>query len=227
VDANRVGGGSHLPARTRRVAALAEVALFGSSIAVFIWWLEPLQQRAIDVAFYVYILTLAFGSTIAHRDSAERLGLRFDTLGACTRQVAPATLIAIVSFFCVNWAWGTRSLPDWSRAIGAVVRYVPWALVQQYALQCVVLLRLRDAGAGAGRRQPLAAAALFALMHLPNPGLMVLTFAGGWVWCRAFDRAPNLLPLALSHAIAALAASQWLPDGFIGGLRVGPGYFRR
>ena len=199
-----------------------EVALFGSSILSFIWWLQPLDRHALDIGFYVYILAFAFGSSIAHRDSAARLGLRLDTFGDCARRVAPATVTAIAAFAAIGLAAGTWTSPEWPHAFGAIVSYTGWALLQQYALQSVVLLRLKDAALG--RHAPAGAAALFMLMHLPNPGLMMLTFAGGWVWCRAFDRAPNLLPLAFSHALAALAANLWLPAALVAGLRIGPGY---
>jgi hypothetical protein len=211
-------------ARGRIVAAL-EVAFFGSSILTFIWWIQPLERPTLDVAFYVGILAFAFASSLVHGDSRARLGIRLDTIGACARRVVIPTIVAILVFIIIGRLMGTRTQPDWSGAPAGVLRYTGWALLQQYALQDVVLLRLRDAGMT--RRAPLAAAVLFALMHLPNAGLMLLTFAGGWVWCRAFDRAPNLLAIAVSHALAALAADQWLPDTFIDGLRVGPGYFRR
>jgi hypothetical protein len=173
----------------------------------------------------VGILAFALASPLVHGDSRPRLGIRLDTIGACARHVATPTIVAILVFIGIGYLTGNRTVPDWSRAPAGILRYTGWALLQQYALQDVVLLRLKDAGMT--KRAPLAAATLFALMHLPNPGLMMLTLAGGWVWCRAFDRAPNLLVLAVSHALAALAADQWLPDVFIQGLRVGPGYFRR
>lgn len=198
--------------------------MFGSSILSFIWWLQPLERHPLDIGFYVYILAFAFGSSIAHRDSPGRLGLRLDTFGDCARRVAPATFAASAAFAAVGLAAGTWTSPDWPHAF-AIVSYTGWALLQQYALQCVVLLRLKDAALD--RHAPAAAAALFALMHLPNPGLMMLTFTGGWVWCRAFDRAPNLLPLAFSHAVAALAANLWLPSALVAGLRIGPGYLQQ
>jgi hypothetical protein len=211
-------------ARRRLVAAL-EVALFGSSILTFIWWIQPLDRPALDIGFYACILAFAFGSSLAHGDSRARLGIRLDTIAACARRVIVPTVVAIVVFNVIGRLTGTGTAPDWSRAPAAILRYTGWALLQQYALQDVVLLRLKDAGMT--RRAPLGAAVLFALMHLPNAALMLLTFAGGWVWCRAFDRAPNLLVIAVSHALAALAAGQWLPDTVIRGLRVGPGYFHR
>jgi hypothetical protein len=207
-----------------RIVAAVEVALFGASILTFIWWLQPLKRPTLDRAFYVFILAFAFGSSIAHRDSRARLGIRLDTLGACAQRVVIPTFVSILVFVAVGWMTGNHAAPDWSRAPAGILAYTGWALLQQYALQDVVLLRLKDAGMT--ERAPIAAALLFALMHLPNAGLMLLTFAGGWVWCRAFDRAPNLLVIAVSHALAALAADQWLPDTFIRGLRVGPGFFR-
>lgn len=209
----------------RRVVAALEVALLGSSILTFIWWIQPLDRPALDVGFYVCIVAFAFASSLAHGDSRARLGIRLDTIGACARRVVVPTILAILVFIVIGRLMGNRTVPDWSRAPAGILRYTGWALLQQYALQDVVLLRLKDAGLI--RRAPIAAAVLFALMHLPNLGLMLLTFAGGWVWCRAFDRAPNLLVIGVSHALAALAADQWLPDTLIGGLRVGPGYFRR
>ncbi len=208
----------------RRIVAALEVALFGSAILTFIWWIQPLEGRALDVGFYMGILAFAFVSPLAHGDSLARLGIRLDTFGACARRVVVPTIVAILVFIVIGILTGSWRSPDWWRAPAGILRYTVWALLQQGALQDLVLLRLKDAGMT--RRAPIVAAALFALMHLPNPGLMLLTFAGGWVWCRAFDRAPSLLAIAISHALTALAANQSLPDTFIRGLRVGPGYFR-
>ncbi len=208
-----------------RAAAAFEVVLFGASILTFIWWIQPLDRPALDIGFYVSILAAACGSAIAHGDSRARLGIRLDTFVACARRVIVPTLVAIAGFAITGLVTGTWAGTDWPGAPAGIVRYTLWALLQQYALQNVVLLRLEDAGMA--RHAPLGAAVLFSLMHLPNAALMLLTFAGGWVWCRAFQRAPNLLPLAVSHALTALAAAEWLPPSVIHNLRVGPGYFRR
>lgn len=208
-----------------RVAAAVEVALFGASILTFIWWIQPRDRPALEIAFYVGMLAFAIGSPLAHGDQAARLGIRLDTLGACARRVLVPTVVAMAGFAAAGRLTGHWAATDWSHAPMGILRYSGWALLQQYALQDVVLLRLRDAGMT--RRAPLAAAVLFSLMHLPNAALMLLTFAGGLVWCRAFERAPNLLPPAISHALTALAAAEWLPAALIHNLRVGPGYFRR
>lgn len=170
----------------------------------------------------MFIFAFAVGSNALHGDTPRSLGIRFDTLARSARDVTPPTVIAVAVFALAGLISGSLRWPEGTNVARGVAGYTTWALVQQYALNGFVLQRLLDAGAR--RRAPLAAAALFALMHLPNPGLMALTFAGGLVWCRAFVRAPNLLPLAVSHACAALAADRSLPSWFVAGLRIGPGY---
>jgi len=86
------------------------------------------------------------------------------------------------------------------------------------------LLRLLDAGVD--RRAPVTAAALFALVHVPNPGLVAMAFAGGWIWSTLFRREPNLLVLAASHAALAVVGDAMLPASVTGGYRLGPRYVR-
>jgi membrane protease YdiL (CAAX protease family) len=98
-----------------------------------------------------------------------------------------------------------------------------WALVQQFILQTAVLREVR--GACGPRAAPAVAAGLFALLHLPNPFLTPVTFLAGLGWCRLYDRHPNLVPIALSHACASLVAVLALGPAVTGGMRVGYGYF--
>src|SRR6266542_1075907 len=91
---------------------------------------------------------------------------------------------------------------------------VPWGLGQQFALHTVFLREAqrtvpRTAGLtldrtrspAAGVKPRLVAAVAFAALHLPNPFLTVATFVGALGWCWIYDRYPNVLPLALSHAV--------------------------
>ena len=111
---------------------------------------------------------------------------------------------------------------DIGRTIINSLYYLVWGFAQQYALQGFVLLRLLDTGLN--RSVPICAATIFALIHAPNVGLMVLVFLGGWLWSSLFRREPNLFALAISHALLANAADAFLPRFITGGFRLGPAY---
>jgi membrane protease YdiL (CAAX protease family) len=98
-----------------------------------------------------------------------------------------------------------------------------WALAQQFILQTAILREAR--GVFSPRAARLVAASLFALVHLPNPFLTPLTFLAALGWCWIYDRHPNLLPIALSHATASLAVVLAFGPEVTGGMRVGYGYF--
>ena len=51
-----------------------------------------------------------------------------------------------------------------------------------------------------------------------------MTFAGALAWCWIYDRHPNLLPLALSHALLTLAILCAFDEAITGHLRVGAAY---
>ena len=72
----------------------------------------------------------------------------------------------------------------------------------------------------------IATALVFALVHLPNPLLMIVTFVGAVAWCACFDRYPNVLPLAVSHALGTLAMLYAFNDTITGRLRIGASYLR-
>jgi membrane protease YdiL (CAAX protease family) len=99
---------------------------------------------------------------------------------------------------------------------------IPWGLGQQFTLQTVLL---REATATVGRPAGIfLAATLFAALHLPNPLLTVMTLAGALAWCWIYDRHPNVLPLALSHALLTLVVLCAFDEGLTGHLRVGAAY---
>ena len=111
---------------------------------------------------------------------------------------AALTAAGVVAVYLAGSRLGTwRPRPDpWSN----LLLLIPWGLGQQFALHTVFL---REAQATLSRTAGIWLAALmFAALHLPNPFLTVMTGLGALAWCWIYDRYPNLLPMALSHALA-------------------------
>jgi len=100
---------------------------------------------------------------------------------------------------------------------------IVWGGAQQFVLQTVIL---RESQAVAGRGAVLLAAAVFASLHLPNPFLLIVTFIGGLAWCWIYSRAPNILPLAVSHAAATVAIQMSFNPSVTNALRTGWRYFQ-
>ena len=105
------------------------------------------------------------------------------------------------------------------------MRYLAWALIQQYLICVVVTARWRQAGL-----PPFVAiwlgATTFALMHTPNASLMLATFFGGLCWCALYLRERALLPLAFSHAASALVLITLLPSSWLYSAEVSARFFQ-
>jgi CAAX prenyl protease-like protein len=208
------------PPTTVRVWATAEVVAIMGLIFLIIWVVKPLGRSDLDLSLRVVVGLLLLGSPWFHHDSLERLGLRFDTFWNALAGVLPISLVAAA--VAIGAGFFLKSIDPPQNPAVELAYYFSWAIAQQFALQSVILRRLEDMGLRGGA--PLAAAALFSLVHAPNPGLLILTFLGGLLWCTTFRKRPNLLALALSHAILAVVIASTLPAQVIGGYRIGPAY---
>lgn len=102
--------------------------------------------------------------------------------------------------------------------------YAVWAALQQLILQCFFLSRslrlIPNATAAAG-----LSACLFAIAHLPNPVLTVITLVCGLAACLFFLHYRNLWPLAMAHAILGIAIGVTIPGNLDHNMRVGISYF--
>jgi membrane protease YdiL (CAAX protease family) len=141
------------------------------------------------------------------------------------------TLLAPARAWIVPLLPALAALAAWAALRGTApeplpaLRYLGWALLQQFMLQVIVARRLQVAGNR--EAATLATAALFALLHAPNTPLMLLTFAGGLLWTAWFLRRRALLPVALAHAAAALLIGGLVaPDAWLRSLEVGARYLR-
>jgi len=187
-------------------------------ILVYTWVLDPLTPGW--AGHVVTVIVLALSLVKAFRSG--EWGLRPAAFLPALRWAAAVTLPALAILYAVGSERGTlhaRAHPWRDLAL-----LMAWAAGQQFALETVLL---REAQAVTSRRTGIVlAAALFGALHLPNPFLAPVTFLAALGWCWIYDRHPNLLPLALSHAVSTLVILSALDAGLTGRLRIGYAYLQ-
>lgn len=208
-----------------RLDAALEVACLLGCVAG-IMWLAPLAPRpgAVYAGLALVVVVLL---TVCHlRDGARPrdLGFRLDNFFAVLGRLAvPIALFAALMLAAGALAGTLRFGPKF---FGMLVSVPLWGLMQHYMLLAFTNRRLR-ALVGPGRGSVAATAALFALLHLPNPALTVACAAGGYVWAREYERDPNLFAHAVTHALASALLANSLPSSVLKNMVVGYNYFLR
>lgn len=214
---------------TARSLALCEIISIVISVAIVEWAVLPLAGR--DFLIGVVPVALAFALMIyshyVRGETRRELGWRMDNFAQAAKLLLAPTLIAIIFLFIAGWflqssgygAPRARAWAWWLPLFGVL-----WGLMQQYVLQAFINRRAQMVW-GRGAASVLVTAGVFGALHLPNLWLSVATFLAGCAWAFVYQRAPNLLALAISHSLMTVLLIWNVPDALLGGLRVGYNYF--
>jgi membrane protease YdiL (CAAX protease family) len=167
---------------------------------------------------------------VSHRlrgESAREVGWRLDNFLEASKLLGRLFVVPALLLLGFAWLNSNLNLTRWSGGqsiLGMPALGVLWGLLQQYALQGFINRRAQIIW-GRGWVSVFTVALVFGGLHLPNPLLALATFAGGLVWAYAYQRAPNLLALGLSHGLMTWVLVASLPPGSLYNLRVGFKFF--
>lgn len=211
--------------RLSRKLALWEICSVVTSGLIAEWVGFSFVGRSKVVAAIPVLLAIGW-MVYSHRerdeDMRDDLGMRMHNFWSATGLLILPTVAVIALILLVGWRVNhvVFAAPWRDRFI-----FVPfWALFQQYVLNGFINRRAQIA-LGPGWKSVTLVAVIFAVFHLPNPGLAALTFAGGFVWAAVYQRRPNLIALTVSHTLISVTLALTLSPNLLNGSRVGFKYF--
>lgn len=205
---------------TKRQRPLIELAIGYGLILATIWAPRPYQQWLYAGAAAWIVLT-----SILSFPGWDAMGFRRGGFLASLWVVFAAALVtacAVILAIHLHTLRHPISTRNWIMTFGG---YTVWSFVQQFLLQGYFLFRFLRL---LPRREwaAVAAAAIFAAAHLPNPILTPITLIWGLVACFVFLRWRNVFPLAIAHAILGITVAITIPGPVVRNMRVGLGYLR-
>jgi membrane protease YdiL (CAAX protease family) len=213
-----LGDSAAMPQRRRDVL---ELAIGYALILLVIWTPRPWQRLLYGVAA-VFLVAVTWRSF----EGARAMGLRSENLLRSLWIVGVALLFAGVAVLLAE-RLHTLHRVDLDGGAAAFFKrywgYALWAFAQQILLQDFFLRRMLRLVTREGVAV-LVAAGIFALAHLPNPILTLVTLVWGVVACTVFLRYRNLYTLGLAHALLGITMAISIPGPMIRNMRVGLGY---
>ena len=202
----------------RKLAIIEPLLLFGLIVA-YIW-----RVRFVCPRCWIAIAALMFCSHLLHRESPRALGFTFHNLRQELGELVPRLLLTAVPLLVAGIKLRMIRQTGLGGALLEAALYLPWGLVQQYALNGYFLNRFK-AAVSPRMASPLAAL-LFCFVHAPNPILMTLSFPLGWYATLLYRRSRNLYVLGMAHAAVGSLVFLLAPDSVTHHMRVGPGWFQ-
>jgi membrane protease YdiL (CAAX protease family) len=212
-----------------RALAAWEIVSVVASVLIGEWVVFALAgDGAAGLLFPVStVFVFMFLSHRARGESAREVGWRLDNFGRAARLLALPMLAIVFVFVGVGWYTLNLDFLRWkggASIFGAPALSLLWGPLQQYALQGFINRRAQIVW-GRGWSSVLVVALVFAVLHMPNPWLTVVTFAGGLLWAYVYQRVPNLLAVGISHSLMTWVLVSSIPPATLHNLRVGFKYF--
>ena len=205
--------------RTGRRALRRQVLLVFASLQGALWTVGATQGF-----FIVLTIALTIMWTFSERHPWPDLGLNPASIQRGW-WIAPVGAAIAGLILLAAWWWRTLRPPAGTLIVCAnIVLSLIWAFAQQFLAQSFFFLHLEHV-LRSGRRAVVATSLLFASAHIPNPVLVPVTLAGGLILSELFRRNRTLYPLAVAHALVALALAISVPESVLHDMRVGIGYF--
>ena len=199
---------------------LVEAFAFCVYVAWYIWQL----QVSLWWSWIVFPIWLAT-SFVLRKDTPKSLGWRADNLWSATKRSTAVLLPCVIAVSLAGFLLGGAHRSIYHLLVPKhFFGYMAFCLLQQVGLNSFVTNRLLSAMDGPNKVS-LLAAALFALLHWPNPVLVPLTFVGGFLMSWLFAKERNILPLAIWQCILGTLVWWAFPVAWHHAMRVGPGFY--
>jgi hypothetical protein len=177
------------------VTKLLEVAAVACTGVLFlIFRFHNLQGVFVPIAASFWIVFVWYRS----RQNLEVLrvwGFRLDTLWPAFRAATAFSVPMAAAMAVVGVIRGTLGFPGHGWILLAL--YPIWGVVQQFLVQGLLVRNLEETIPRFALI--LVGSCVFAIVHVPEPGLMVATFGLGLVYIPLYLRYRNLWPLGLYH----------------------------
>ena len=191
--------------RSRARGELAAVVLTGAAFLVF----ENVLHAKLP---FLGIAGLGWAAYLVMRlrgtpGLAEAWGLGRSNFSEAAKGAGAILAAGVAGLLTYRLLLGWRPLPAGAPLL--FLAYPAWAFVQQFLLQALVAGNLARLGAAKGVVVGVSAV-LFGLAHLPDWPLAALCAGAGAAWTALYLRAPNLWPLAASHAWLGALAYYWI-----------------
>ncbi len=193
---------------TRRTKAIFEASIGLFLVFGYLWLIFPLYHTWIKVSCAIPILLLLIWTKYSNKESFRDLGFRLDNWRYSAKFLAIFTVISIPIIYVI-WS---LFFPVNNYFLNAkfclrIFTYTLAALLQEYLFLAFFFRRYRNIFTPNVGVAVFLSALTFALIHIPDPPLMILCFIGGIAWAYVYSKSPNMYIIAISHGIFGLFGS--------------------